>query len=207
MARQNNHSGSDAARSASACTRPTRVQLLKRCLQGARRPPPWENGHSRGSWRSTPLTLTPGRIIVRSPMPRWSAPVCIASRASVFLLRCQEAGGWRPPTGAVKPGERLTQATRRTVAEEIGIGLKITGALGIYSDPDEQLVTDRKGRLVHLITTVFVCEPVLGPIVLASGRGSEAGWFPRDSPPRGMVCYARWWLRDFTEYPASIVLR
>jgi len=49
-------------------------------------------------------------------------------------------GLWTFPGGFVDLGESVEEAARREAREEIGIDLRLTGLIGVYSRPDQRVV-------------------------------------------------------------------
>jgi ADP-ribose pyrophosphatase YjhB (NUDIX family) len=50
------------------------------------------------------------------------------------------AGRWSFPAGYVNRGEVLEEAAVREVLEEIGLAVRLTGVVGVYSEPGEPVV-------------------------------------------------------------------
>jgi 8-oxo-dGTP pyrophosphatase MutT (NUDIX family) len=57
----------------------------------------------------------------------------------VLLVRRADDENWELPGGRVDVGESASQAVVREVAEEAGVVIKVTGVLGVYSDPGHVL--------------------------------------------------------------------
>lgn len=78
--------------------------------------------------------------------------------------------------------------------------------VGIYSEPDEQIVDYNDGRSVHYITTVFVCRLIAGTLE-GSPEGREWGWYGPDRLPSPVLPYARRWIRDALGSDGTPVVR
>lgn len=113
----------------------------------------------------------------------------------VLLHHRRATGGWAPPSGRVEPGESLVRAVHRELLEETSLGVQVRQAVGIYSEPDEQLVRYSDGRVIHFVTAVFRCALVRG-VLRGSSEGVEWDWYAPSALPDGMLPYARRWIRD-----------
>lgn len=131
------------------------------------------------------------------------AAIIVVDDGSVLLHRRSRTGGWAPPSGGVEPGESLSAALHREVREETRLVIGRARAIGIYSEPDEQIVTYKDGRRVHYVTTVFLCQ-VAGGQFRGSAEGTEWGWFSKDSPPEPLLPYAARWLQDARKAGISV---
>ena len=69
----------------------------------------------------------------------------------VLIERRNPPLGWALPGGFVDVGERVGEALKREMLEEIMLEVEIEKFLGLYSDPD------RDSRF-HTVTSVFVCR-------------------------------------------------
>ena len=69
----------------------------------------------------------------------------------VLIKRKNPPLGFALPGGFVDRGERVEDALRREMKEEINLNVKIDKLLGVYSDPN------RDPRL-HTVSCVFICS-------------------------------------------------
>lgn len=91
------------------------------------------------------------------------------NRDRVLLIeRKNPPFGWALPGGFVDPGEDLTTAVRREVAEETGLGLTHLSQFATYSDPDR----DPRG---HTISTVYAGHP--SGTAEAASDAQDLAWF------------------------------
>ena len=84
-----------------------------------------------------------------------SAFVAVCRRDGRILLvqRC-DSGVWELPGGRVDVGESALDAARRETAEESGITVRITGLVGLYTDPG-QVVRAVDGQVRQQFAVVF----------------------------------------------------
>ena len=89
----------------------------------------------------------------------------------LLLMRRADNGYWGLPGGFVELGESVAEATRREVAEETGWRVEIGSLIGVYSDPESQVVDygrnkgvskqggDRRVQVVNLCFRAKALEP------------------------------------------------
>ena len=124
----------------------------------------------------------------------------------ILLHRRRVGGGWAPPSGSVEPGETLLAALHRELHEETGLATTVERAVGVYSDPAYMVVAYPDGRVVHFVTTLFVCRTEAGTLA-GNDEGLAWGWFPADALPEELTSYARVWLSDALGGRAGMVVR
>jgi ADP-ribose pyrophosphatase YjhB (NUDIX family) len=75
--------------------------------------------------------------------PKVAVAVILGNQDGVLLgRRCIDpgAGLWSFPAGYVNRGEVLEEAAVREVLEELGLSVRLTGVVGVYSEPGEPVV-------------------------------------------------------------------
>ena len=94
-----------------------------------------------------------------NPSPRLAADIIIEfpDGEIVLVKRGVEPykGRWAIPGGGVEIGETVEQAAVREAKEETGLDIKLTGLVGVYSDPNR----DPRG---HTVSIVYHAVPVGG---------------------------------------------
>lgn len=113
----------------------------------------------------------------------------------ILLHRRRVGGGWAPPSGSVEPGEDVIAALRRELQEETALTAIVERAVGVYSDPAYMVVAYPDGRVVHFVTTLFLCRVEAGTLD-GNDEGLAWGWFSADALPADLTTYARVWLAD-----------
>ena len=73
-------------------------------------------------------------------------------------------GGWTLPTGSVQRLETVADAARRVVSEQAGLDVEVEGFLGVYSDPEMQVVARPDGEIVQQVTTCLSCSALDGEL-------------------------------------------
>lgn len=88
----------------------------------------------------------------------------------VLLEKRSDCGMWGLPGGAIEPGESVREAALREVKEETGLEVEIIRLVGIYSDPQERIVT-YPDKVCQLVDILLEARPLSGK--LAPSRESE----------------------------------
>ena len=130
------------------------------------------------------LTIAPG-----------VAAILTDDHGRTLLHRRRVGDGWAPISGHVDPGETVTAALHREVAEETALSIQDARLVGVYSEPTFQIVDYPDGSRVQFVTCVFTGRASLGEL-----RGSDEGtawdWFSPDELPTDLLPYAHSWLGD-----------
>lgn len=118
-------------------------------------------------------------------------------RGNILLERRSDNGLWGLPGGSIEPGESICRAACREIREETGLDIRITGLLGVYSEPEKRIVTyPDNGDVAHLVDIVLTAEIMAGELTL-SPESLELRFFPRDLLPEGIVPPAHQPLEDY----------
>src|SRR3989442_14241752 len=109
--------------------------------------------------------------------PMVGAGALIYKGNSVLLVKRNNEpnkGRWALPGGVVKGGERVEDATRREVKEEVGLEIGLEGLLGISDD----IHYDGKGRVMyHFVMVTPLAAPPGGKVKLKK-QSDEYTSFP-----------------------------
>lgn len=90
------------------------------------------------------------------------------------------SGYWVLPGGHVNYGERVEEALKREMKEELGITVKIKKLIGVYSDP-------RRDPRYHTVSVVYLCQPIRqaqSRKIRLSREASEFKYFSLNNLPR-----------------------
>jgi len=115
-----------------------------------------------------------------APTPEGLLPAAFAAvrngLGQVLLVRRADDGNWELPGGHVEVGESASEAAIREVAEEAGVTIKVTGVLGVYSDPGHVLAYPR-GEVRQQLAICFHAWVLDGDAHADQFETSAAGWF------------------------------
>jgi ADP-ribose pyrophosphatase YjhB (NUDIX family) len=96
----------------------------------------------------------------------------------LLMIRRTDNGLHALPGGRHELGETLTQTAIRETDEETGVTVKVTGLVGIYSNP-EHVVEFSDGEVRQEFSICFRARAVAGE-PRPSDESSEAVWVERD---------------------------
>ena len=117
----------------------------------------------------------------------------------ILLERRSDNGWWGLPGGAIEAGESVRQAALREVREETGLEIRITGLLGVYSEPAGRIVRyPDNGDVAHLVDITLTAEIISGKLKV-SPESLDLKFFSRDSLPRKIVPPAHQPIQDFIQ--------
>lgn len=92
----------------------------------------------------------------------------------LLLIRRTDNDLYAIPGGALELGETLTQTVQREVMEETGIAVKVTGLIGVYSDPDH-VIEFTDGEVRQEFSICFRANPTGGEL-RTSNESKEVLW-------------------------------
>ena len=131
-------------------------------------------------WR--PTIIEQGDRIGATATLRPGAAAAVRDGDRLLLTKRSDNGQWCLPGGGVEPGERPAETAIREVLEETGLTIRVTGLLGVYSDPD-LVVRYPDGDRVQIFAVCFWAEPVEGTAGV-SDEVTEVGWFTASDADR-----------------------
>jgi 8-oxo-dGTP pyrophosphatase MutT (NUDIX family) len=85
----------------------------------------------------------------------------VNEEGAILLQRRRDTGQWALPGGAQEIGESPAQCAVRECEEETGIVAKVTGFLGVYSNPDH-IIEYTDGEIRQQYEAVYIGCPVGG---------------------------------------------
>ena len=100
----------------------------------------------------------------------------------VLLIRRADNGLWALPGGGMEPGETVTGCAVREVREETGIGIEVTGLVGIFSNP-AHVVAYTDGEVRQAFSICLRAQTINGTIRV-SDESTAVDWVPRGRIPQ-----------------------
>ncbi|MFV2100005.1 NUDIX hydrolase [Micromonospora sp. LOL_024] len=95
-----------------------------------------------------------------------------------LLIQRTDNGLWSLPGGGQEIGESVAETAVRETHEETGVQVKVTGIVGVYSDP-RHVVAYSDGEVRQQFSLCFRAVPVSGTPTL-SDESSAVRWVARD---------------------------
>jgi 8-oxo-dGTP pyrophosphatase MutT (NUDIX family) len=93
----------------------------------------------------------------------------------ILLQRRRDTGQWALPGGKQDFGETPSQCALRECAEETGIVARVTGFLGVYSDPEHLVEYTSNGEVRQEFEVTLIGEP-LGGEPTENDEASDVRW-------------------------------
>jgi 8-oxo-dGTP diphosphatase len=110
-----------------------------------------------------------------------------ARRETFLLMKRSDNAHWGLPGGYLEPGESVTEAAAREVAEETGVRAEIGRLTGVYSSPDTQVVEYPNGDRVQAINLCFEAYALETGAITTPEETLETGYFAASSLPTPLV--------------------
>ena len=117
--------------------------------------------------------------MVKLKSPILTTDGIILKNRKILLVKRQTSpfiGYWAIPGGHVDYGERVEDALKREMKEELGISVKIKKLIGVYSDP-------KRDPRYHTVAVVYLCQKIKGKIQL-NREASEFKYFSLKNLPK-----------------------
>jgi 8-oxo-dGTP diphosphatase len=128
----------------------------------------------------------------RNPFPTVDIVLYREGQGVLFIERRNPPHGWALPGGFIDYGESAEEAAVREAREETGLRVRLTGLLGVYSDPE------RDPRF-HTLSVVFTAEPDAAETPCAGDDAGNVRFFPLDALPDSMAFDHREIVSDFAK--------
>ena len=104
--------------------------------------------------------------------------VVVNDAGEILMIRRSDNDNWAVPGGAIDLGESLVEAAIRETREESGIECRITGIVGIYTDPRHVILYTSNGEARQEFSIVLTASAVSGTPT-PSDESREVAWVRR----------------------------
>jgi ADP-ribose pyrophosphatase YjhB (NUDIX family) len=120
-------------------------------------------------------------------------------RGWILLEKRSDSGMWGLPGGRIEPGESIAESAIREVKEETELNVEITLLLGVYSEPENRIVTFLdNGDVVHSVDIIVEAKIISGELS-CSHESEELKFFNPTALPSDIVPSSIVPLQDFIE--------
>lgn len=96
----------------------------------------------------------------------------------VLLISRSDNGKWALPGGGLEPGETVVESAVRETFEETGFKVRVTGLVGIYSNP-RHVIAYPDGEVRQQFSICLRAEAVSGSLQ-GSDESPRVDWFSRE---------------------------
>jgi 8-oxo-dGTP pyrophosphatase MutT (NUDIX family) len=108
--------------------------------------------------------------------------IVVNDQGEILMIRRTDNDNWAVPGGGMDLGESITDTAVRETQEETGITCKITGLVGIYTNPQHVILYTSNGEVRQEFSIVFTARPTVGEL-RPSSESSEPQWVPPAAVP------------------------
>ena len=108
-----------------------------------------------------------------------SAGAYIEHDRKVLLIQRSDNGNWSMPGGAQDPGESLTHTGVRETFEEAGVHIRVTGIVGIFTDPKHVVHYTSNDEVRQEFTVIYRADYVSGEPT-TSDESTRVEWVSKD---------------------------
>lgn len=113
---------------------------------------------------------------------RPSAGAFVRRGDEVLLIRRSDNGNWSMPGGGHDPGESLSRTAIRETAEETGVNIRLTGLVGIFTDPTHLIHYTSNDEVRQEFSIIYRAEAIDGDPTTSS-ESTSVEWVPVDQIP------------------------
>lgn len=135
-----------------------------------------------------------------------ASAVIFDHRRRLLLQQRSDGGQWGLPGGSVEIGESVSQAVIREVREETGLEVGVRRLIGVYSEPDRQIVRYPDGNVWHYVSLCFECV-VRGGELTTCDETLALRWVELSRLPATLLANHRIRIRDARRRRSAAFIR
>jgi ADP-ribose pyrophosphatase YjhB (NUDIX family) len=113
---------------------------------------------------------------------------------------------WGIPGGVQELGETIRETVHREVLEEVGLDLRPTDLIGVYSGPQWNIDLPDGGGIQQLIV-FFLVEGEVDEITIQKSEVAEWGFFAPDELPENTMPCCKQKVQDWANYQGKPISR
>lgn len=144
------------------------------------------------------------------PRPAVSAVIVNSEKKVLLTLRSNKVwwpGQWCLPGGHLKGGQDWLSACREEVSEEVGLEVIKAKLVGIYSDPQVNMLWEPKeGKKLSFVVASFLVMDYRGDIKI-NDEVTEARWFSLDALPSPLLASEKIKISDALRFDGQAFVR
>ena len=126
---------------------------------------------------------------------------------ALFLIQRSDNALWGLPGGYVELGESVQQATQREIQEETGFAIKIERLIGVYSEPERQVIAYPDGKRVQAVNLCFEAKPGSRGVATTPEEVLDSQFFATDALPEDLVPIHRVRIDDALQQASQTMIR
>lgn len=147
---------------------------------------------------------------IERPRPAVSAVIVNPERKVLLTLRSDKVwwpGQWCLPGGHLKGGQDWLSACQAEVSEEVGLEVVKAKLVGIYSDPQVNLLWEPKsGKKIGFVVASFLVTDYRGELK-PNEEVSQFGWFSVDALPTPLMASEKIKISDAMRFDGHAFVR
>ena len=117
-------------------------------------------------------------------------------KGNVLLQLRVDDNTWAIHGGSIELDEKVEDAMKREVKEELNLDVLEYKLLGIYSGPEHHHIYPN-GDETSCIDIVYVCHKYSGTIKIQESEVQKVEWFNKNNLPSNLALSAKKWLKEY----------
>jgi ADP-ribose pyrophosphatase YjhB (NUDIX family) len=149
--------------------------------------------------------FAPVEIDERTQIKLGVSVLVIDDKGRLLLEKRADCGMWGTLGGKVEPGESIEQCCIREVKEESGLDIEITKFIGVYSEPEDRVITYLDNGDIRQLIDIAVEAIICGGKMHLSHESEELHFFELDHLPEEIIPPAKQILEDYKKRRFGVI--